>query len=102
MNIKNMLGALTAKREHVELKGFKFYARPMSVLEYGMYFASNEKESDKDDQMILRCIENESGEPVFTDIKQVQSLYTNVRFALTALISKVSFTQLTAEETEKK
>ncbi|HBT3063100.1 phage tail assembly chaperone family protein, TAC [Klebsiella aerogenes] len=101
MNIQDMLSALTPKRESIELKGFKFYARPMTVKEYGSYYSSTESEQDKDDQMILKCIEDENGKPVFSDIKEVQSLYTNVRFTLAALISKVSFSSLTAEESEK-
>ncbi|MGA3900222.1 phage tail assembly chaperone family protein, TAC [Klebsiella aerogenes] len=101
MDIKNMLSALTSKRESIELKGFKFYARPMSITEYSEYYSSTDSEQDKDDRIILKCIEDENGKPVFSDINEVKSLYTNVRFALAALISKSSFSSMTAEESEK-
>lgn len=37
-NFEEMIAALSPKREAVELNGFKFYARPMTVSEFGEAF----------------------------------------------------------------
>ncbi|EOX5471731.1 cytochrome [Escherichia coli] len=89
MNINDLLKALSPKREAMEINGFKFYARPMSVKEFNEHIQNNNKE-DRDERTILRCIEDESGNPVFTNIKQVKTLYTTVKAQLIGLVALAS------------
>ncbi|HBZ8158457.1 TPA: cytochrome [Escherichia coli] len=102
MNFQEMLSALSPKREPVELAGFKFYARPMTLSEYGEGFIASKDGADVNDQMILKCIQNEDGTPVFNSIDEVTSLYTTVRSVLTGAIQKASFhVEKTPDEMEK-
>lgn len=101
MNFQEMITALSPQRELVEVSGFKFYARPMTVSEFGEFYFSGKSEQDKNDLMILNCIQNENGSPVFETIEQVQKLYTTVRAQLSSAVSKVSIYTESASETEK-
>ncbi|MEH3800183.1 cytochrome [Escherichia coli] len=89
MNINDLLKTLSPKREAMEINGFKFYARPMSVQEFNEHIQNNNKE-DRDERTILKCIEDESGKPVFTNIKQVKALYTTVKAQLIGLVALAS------------
>ncbi|WP_311750741.1 cytochrome [Proteus columbae] len=89
MKINDLLAALSPKREAMEIQGFKFYARPMSVREFNEHVQNNDKE-DRDERTILRCIEDEDGKPVFKNINQVKALYTNVKAQLIGLVAMAS------------
>lgn len=52
-NFEEMIAALSPKREAVELNGFKFYARPMTVSEFGEAFYQGKDKEDRNDIMIL-------------------------------------------------
>ena len=102
MNFEEMISALTPHREEVTIKGFKFYARPMTVQEFGEFFYAGKSEKDRNALMILNCIQNEAGEKVFTDIEQISKLYTTVRSQLAHAETKVSIlSDESADETEK-
>ena len=75
-NFEEMIAALSPKREAVELNGFKFYARPMTVSEFGEAFYQGKDKEDRNDIMILECIEHEDGSKVFDSLEQVKALYT--------------------------
>lgn len=89
MNINDLLKALSPKREAMEINGFKFYARPMSVQEFNEHIQNGNKE-DRDERTIMKCIEDENGKPVFTNIKQVKALYTTVKANLIGLVALAS------------
>lgn len=89
MNLNEMLAALSPKREAVEINGFKFYARSMSVREFNEHIQNNDKE-DRDERTILRCIVDENDKPVFKNLGQVKSLYTNVKAQLIGLVALAS------------
>ncbi len=81
MDINKMMETLAPKKSPVEIAGFQFYARPMTVQEFSSHI-NNPKKNDRDDLMILLCIEDENGNPVFESLEQVKALYTNVRSEL--------------------
>lgn len=85
MNLQEMLAALSPKREHIEINGYKFYARPMTVVELTRHMTAEDK-NGRDEISILDCIEDEDGKPVFENIDQVKSLYTTVRKQLIDLV----------------
>ncbi|MBC5790608.1 cytochrome [Providencia sp. JUb39] len=89
MNLNDLLAALSPKRQAMEIQGFKFYARPMSVREFNEHIQNNNKE-DRDEKTILRCVEDESGKPVFKNIEQVRGLYTTVKAQLIGLVALAS------------
>lgn len=90
MNINEMLTALSPKRESLNMGGFDFYARPMNFQEYAETI-SNPNEKNRHEYLILKCIENEDGTPVFENIEQIRGLYTNIRTNLINMISEASF-----------
>jgi hypothetical protein len=81
MKIPEMFAALAPKQKEVEINGFKFYARPMSVAEFQEHM-SNEDKHGRDAIMIHRCILDDEGLQVFESPEQVKSLYTNVQLEL--------------------
>ncbi|STW00193.1 Uncharacterised protein [Klebsiella pneumoniae] len=83
-NFEEMIAALSPKREAVELNGFKFYARPMTVSEFGEAFYQGKDKEDRNDIMILECIEHEDGSKVFDSLEQVKALIR--LFALNLLV----------------
>ncbi|TDQ27276.1 hypothetical protein EDF75_1343 [Raoultella sp. BIGb0149] len=101
-DLEKMLNALSPKREHAEIQGFKFYARPMTVKEFSEFFYKGLDDSDRNDQMILSCVQKEDGTPMFETVEQVNSLYTTVRAQLAGLVSKASILSAPVDETEKK
>lgn len=101
MNFEAMIAALSPKREPIKIGEFDFYARPMTVEEFGKLYFTGKSEKDKNDLMILNCIENEDGSPVFESIEQVQKLYTTVRAQLSSAVSKVSIMTEASNEVEK-
>ncbi|PEH74292.1 cytochrome [Edwardsiella tarda] len=86
MNFNEMMAALSPKRESLTIQGYQFYARPMTVQEFNDHITNADKDA-RDELSILRCIEDEEGNPVFTDIKQVKQLYTTVRAELIGLVA---------------
>ncbi|HAW2200189.1 TPA: cytochrome [Escherichia coli] len=102
MNFDEMMASLSPKREPVEVSGFKFYARPMTVSEFGAFYFKNDDVDDRNDKMILSCIQHEDGKPVFENIEQVQKLYTNVRTILSGAVSIASIMTKELHELEKK
>ena len=98
-NFEEMIAALSPKREAVELNGFKFYARPMTVSEFGEAFYQGKE--DRNDIMILECIEHEDGSKVFDSLEQVKALYTTVRTQLAGAVTRASIFTETVEELEK-
>lgn len=89
MNIQEMLKALSPKRESVTINGFTFYARPMTVAEFQEH-VSNADKADRDERTIVKCVEDEDGNPVFENIEQVKQLYTNIRAQLIGLVALAS------------
>ncbi|MEP6458188.1 cytochrome [Citrobacter freundii] len=102
MNFEEMLASLSPKREKITINGFDFYARPMTVQEFGEFYYQDKSESDRNDLMILKCIEKEDGTPVFENLEQISKLYTTVRAQLSNFVSKVSILTEKADEMEKK
>ncbi|BEC01791.1 cytochrome [Escherichia coli] len=102
MNFEEMIAALSPKREAIKIGEFNFYARPMTVEEFGKLYFNDKTESDKNDLMILNCIENEDGSPVFENVEQIRKLYTTVRAQLSSAVSKVSIMTDASHEVEKK
>lgn len=100
-NFEEMIAALSPKREAVELNGFKFYARPMTVSEFGEVFYQGKDKEDRNDIMILECIEHEDGSKVFDSLEQVKALYTTVRAQLAGAVTRASIFTETVEELEK-
>ncbi|WP_368287561.1 cytochrome [Kluyvera intermedia] len=100
MKFEEMMAALAPKREPIEIAGFKFYARPMTLSEFGEGFISEKEGSDVNDKMILKCIQNEDGTPIFSNIEEVSKLYTTVRSVLTGAIQKVSFASFEKKQDE--
>ncbi|HBZ1077151.1 cytochrome [Klebsiella pneumoniae] len=100
-NFEEMIAALSPKREAVELNGFKFYARPMTVSEFGEAFYLGKDKEDRNDIMILECIEHEDGSKVFDSLEQVKALYTTVRAQLAGAVTRASIFTETVEELEK-
>lgn len=89
MDLNEMLAALSPKREAMEINGFKFYARSMSVREFNEHLQNDNKE-DRDERTILRCIVDESGKPIFKNLEQVKALYTSVKAQLIGLVALAS------------
>ncbi|EDO5603399.1 cytochrome [Salmonella enterica] len=89
MNINEMLKALSPQRESVEINGFTFYARPMTLKEFNEHLLNANKEL-RDEISIMRCIVDEDNNPVFTDINQIRQLYTSVRSELIGLVATAS------------
>ncbi|EHH6189109.1 cytochrome [Salmonella enterica] len=89
MNLNEMLAALSPKRESVEINGYKFYARPMSVVEFSQHLTAKDK-NGRDELSILNCIVDEDGKQVFQTIEQVNSLYTTVKQQLIGLVAMAS------------
>ncbi|EBK0477663.1 cytochrome [Salmonella enterica] len=89
MNLIDMLGALSPKKEALTIGNFTFYARPMSVHEFNEHIINPDKDG-RDELTILRCIVDESGKPIFENIEQVKSLYTNVKAELVGLVAQAS------------
>lgn len=89
MNLNDMLAALSPKREAMEINGYKFYARPMTVREFNEHIQNNDKD-DRDERTILRCVTDEKGKPVFKNLDQVKALYTNVKAQLIGLVALAS------------
>lgn len=102
MNFDEMMASLSPKREPVEVNGFKFYARPMTVSEFGEFYFGKEESDERNDKMILACIQHEDGKSVFSSIDQVQKLYTNVRSVLSGAVSTASIMTKELHELEKK
>ena len=100
-NFEEMIAALSPKREAVELNGFKFYARPMTVSEFGEAFYQGKDKEDRNDIMILECIEHEDGSKVFDSLEQFKALYTTVRAQLAGAVTRASIFTETVEELEK-
>ncbi|MES3870934.1 cytochrome, partial [Escherichia coli] len=67
------------------------------VEEFGKFFFME----DQTDNMILKCIENEDGSPVFENIEQVKQLYTTVRAQLSAAVSAASVMKEETHAVEK-
>ncbi|MDM2788096.1 cytochrome [Citrobacter sp. Cpo113] len=101
MNFDEMLASLSPSREPVEINGFKFYARPMTVSEFGEFYFKNENTEERNDRMILNCIQHEDGTPVFKEIAQVQKLYTTVRSQLASAVSNASILTKDSDVLEK-
>ncbi|EFH9636877.1 cytochrome, partial [Escherichia coli] len=55
MNINEMLAALTPARKSIEINGFKFYARPMTVVEFNEHITAVDK-NGRDELTILNCV----------------------------------------------
>ncbi|EAS3554514.1 cytochrome [Salmonella enterica] len=89
MNLHEMLAALSPKREAMEIDGFTFYARPMTLKEFNEHLLNANKEL-RDEISIMRCIVDEDNNPVFTDINQIRQLYTSVRSELIGLVATAS------------
>lgn len=102
MKFEEMIAALTPKREAIDIQGFKFYVRPMTVQEFGEFFYTGKDKQDRNDLMILNCIKNEDGTPVFSKIEQIQGLYTTVRTQLSGAVANSSIMSTKADELEKK
>lgn len=81
MKMQDMFAALAPKRKEIDINGFKFYARPMTVAEFQEHM-SNENKGDRDAVMIFNCISDDEGLQVFESPEQVKSLYTNVQLEL--------------------
>lgn len=101
MNFEEMIASLTPKRDKVTINGFDFYARPMTVQEFGEFYYMGKTDKDRNDLMILNCIEKEDGTPVFENLEQISKLYTTVRAKLASHVSNVSILMEKADETEK-
>ncbi|CAM7336660.1 cytochrome [Escherichia coli] len=101
MNFDEMLASLSPKREPVEINGYKFYARPMTVSEFGEFYFKNENTEERNDRMILNCIQHEDGTSVFKEIAQVQKLYTTVRSQLASAVSNASILTKDSDVLEK-
>lgn len=89
MNTDKMMLDLCPPRKSITMGEHTFYARPMMMKEYIDHITNPNKE-DRDELTILRCIIDENGNPVFTDIEQIKRLYTVARSNLISLISEVS------------
>lgn len=100
-NFEQMMSELAPKKEPVEINGYKFYVRPMTVSELAAAFQIGESKEDRGDLMILACVQHEDGSQVFENLDQVKRLYTNVRSKLYSAVQKSSFLEQTAHETEK-
>ncbi|WP_034455776.1 hypothetical protein [Buttiauxella noackiae] len=100
MNFDEMFKDLISPRKSVTIGKHVFYARPMTVKEYIDHIMNPEK-SDRDELTILRCIQDEQGKPIFSDIEQVKQLYTVSRSELIGLVSQVSIV-MELPELEKK
>lgn len=86
MNLNEMLAALSPKRESIEINGYKFYARPMTVVEFSQHLTAQEK-NGRDELSILNCIVDEDGNQIFQNIEQVNALYTTVKQQLIGLVA---------------
>lgn len=102
MKFEEMIAALTPARAPVEIKGFKFYVRPLTVSEFGEFYFTEKTEQEKNDLMILACTQDENGTPIFSDITQVQNMFTTVRAQIATAISNASIMTDKADELEKK
>ncbi|HFG7647166.1 TPA: cytochrome [Salmonella enterica subsp. enterica serovar Javiana] len=89
MNLNDMLAALSPKREAMEINGYKFYARPMTVREFNEHIQNGNK-ADRDERTILNCVTDESGKPIFKNLDQVKALYTSVKAQLIGLVAMAS------------
>ncbi|EPG2187937.1 TPA: cytochrome [Enterobacter hormaechei subsp. steigerwaltii] len=101
LDFQEMMAALAPKKEPVEINGFKFYVRPMSVSELAAAFQVSDNKEDRGDLMILACVQHEDGSQVFETLEQVQALYTTVRSKLYSAVQKASFLDETAHQIEK-
>ena len=97
---EKMISDLSPKREPVKVGEYVFFARPMTVSEFGEFYMNSESE-DRNDMMILKCIQNKDGSNVFENIEQVKSLYTTIRAQLAGSVSKASIMVESANEIEK-
>lgn len=88
-NFEKMIADLSPKRESVKIGDYEFFARPMTVSEFGDFYINNET-TDRNDMMILNCIEHKDGSRVFESIEKVQALYTTIRAQLAGAVSKAS------------
>lgn len=59
MNINEMLAALTPARKSIEINGFKFYARPMTVVEFNEHITAVDK-NGRDELTILNCVQGDA------------------------------------------
>lgn len=89
MNLNEMLAALSPKRESLEINGYKFYARPMTVVEFNEHIIAKDK-NGRDETTILNCIVDEDGKQIFESIEQVRALYTTVKQQLIGLVAIAS------------
>lgn len=102
MNINDMLAALSPKKESIEINGYTFYARPMTLKEFNEHVFNGDKEN-RDELSIFRCIVDENDKPIFENIEQVRKLYTNVRSQLIGLVASASLMpEASAVESEVK
>ncbi|MDQ6442867.1 cytochrome [Klebsiella michiganensis] len=98
---EEMIAALSPKREAVEVNGFKFYARPMTVSEFSEAFYQGKDKEDRNDIMIFNCVEHEDGSKVFETVEQVKSLFTTVRAQLAGAVTRASILTEKVNELEK-
>ncbi|HAX2909450.1 TPA: cytochrome [Escherichia coli] len=89
MNINEMLAALTPARKSIEINGFKFYARPMTVVEFNEHITAVDK-NGRDELTILNCVQDEDGNQIFESIDQVNALYTTAKQKLIGLVAMAS------------
>ncbi|MCP6612714.1 cytochrome, partial [Klebsiella pneumoniae] len=71
------------------------------VSEVGEAFYQGKDKEDRNDIMILECIEHEDGSKVFDSLEQVKALYTTVRAQLAGAVTRASIFTETVEELEK-
>lgn len=96
MNLNEMLAALSPARQSVEINGFKFFARPMTVVEFSQHLTAQDK-NGRDELSILNCIVDEEGNQIFQNIEQVNALYTTVKQQLIGLVAMASIMPEPAE-----
>ncbi|WP_105471663.1 cytochrome [Escherichia coli] len=89
MNLQEMLAALTPARKSIEINGFKFYARPMTVVEFNEHITAVDK-NGRDELTILNCVQDEEGNQIFESIEQVNALYTTAKQKLIGLVAMAS------------
>lgn len=103
MQLDEMFAKLAPKPKlEIEISGFKFYVRPMTVSEYFEHASI----SDKDYAhalMVSKCVTDDEGIQVFETPERVQSLYPAVQIDLfNAVAGQTVFTEPRELEKELK
>lgn len=81
-----MMKDLSTENEPFEFGKYTFYVRPMTVAEYNIHTAEDNKRS-RDENTILLCTMNKDGSQMFADIEQVKKLNVQLRRFLIGAIA---------------